>query len=183
MRGDNWTDETIPSRRVRPDDSEPGDDVQSDRMAMPARILGSVVVLLALTLCGLWSLYLLRGRMSSGGPTPTPVIWTPTPVPTSAASPLPPPTEMVESAPSVSPDIAIGLYVRVAGTGGYGLNLRPGPGENYDRVDVALEGEVFVVVDGPAVSGGSEWWKIRDPENEEREWWAVGNFLEPVEHP
>ncbi len=41
----------------------------------------------------------------------------------------------------------------------------------------------FIIVDGPTVSGGSQWWKVRDPENEEREWWAVGNFLEPVEHP
>jgi len=185
MPGDNWMEETIPSRRVRPDDGEAGGDVQPDRAAIPARVwvLGCAVVLLALMVCGLSSLYLLRGRAAIGGPTPTPIIWTPTPVPTPAASPTPTPAEMTEPTPTVSPDIAIGCYVRVAGTGGYGLNLRSGPGENYTRVDIALEGEVFIAVDGPTVSGGSEWWRIRDPENEEREWWAVGNFLEPIERP
>ena len=143
-------------------------------------LLGFIVLLLMLTVCGLWALYLLRGQFATGGPTPTPILWTPTPVPTPVASPLPPPTEPI---PATSPEIAIGRYVRVAGTGGHGLSLREGPGENYARVDVALEGQVFIVVDGPTVSGGSEWWKVRDPENEEREWWAAGNFLEPIEHP
>ncbi len=185
MHSDNWTDETIPSRRVRRDYDEGGDGVQGDRAARHARvwILGGVVVLLTLIVCGLWALYLLHGQATSGGPTPTPVIWTPTSVLTPAVSPTPPPTETAGPIPTISPDIAIGRYVRVAGTGGDGLSLRSGPGENYTRMGVALEGEVFIVVDGPTVSGGSEWWKTRDPENEEREWWAVGNFLEPVEHP
>ena len=185
MHRDDWMDETVPTPRARPDHSEAGDGVRSGRAAVRAGvwILGGTLALLALTLCGLWSLYLLRGRAASGGLTPTPIIWTPTSVPASAASPLPPPTEVAEPIPTISPDVAIGRYVRVAGTGGYGLSLRSGPGENYTRVDVALEGEAFLVVDGPTVSGDSEWWKIRDPENEEREWWAVGNFLEPVERP
>jgi hypothetical protein len=50
-------------------------------------------------------------------------------------------------------------------------------------MDVASEGEVFIVVEGPTVAGDSPWWKIRDPEDEERVWWAVGNYLKPVEHP
>jgi len=194
MRSENWIDETIPSRRVRPGRSEAGEDVQAGPAAVPARvwILGCLVVLLSLVVCGLWSLYLLRGRAASGGSTPTPIIWTPTSVPTSAADPTdvgyPPPPSTEDGAlsaptPTISPDIAIGRYVRVASTGGYGLSLRSGPGENYTRMDVAMEGEVFIVVDGPTVSGGSEWWKIRSHANEEREWWAVGNFLEPVEHP
>jgi hypothetical protein len=50
-------------------------------------------------------------------------------------------------------------------------------------MDVASEGEAFIVVEGPTTAGGSLWWKIRDPENEERVWWAVGNYLKPIEHP
>ena len=144
-------------------------------------LLGFIVLLLALTVGSLWALYLLRGQFATGGPTPTPILWTSTPVPTPAASPTPPPAETSEPIPTISPEIAIGRYVRVAGTEGHGLNLREGPGENYARVDVALEGQVFIVVDGPTASGDSEWWKVRDPENEEREWWAVGNFMEPVD--
>lgn len=181
MSSDDWMDETVPSPRVEPDYDEAEDYVRSDLAAIPTYVwvLGSVVALLALLVCGLWSLYLLRGRVTVGGPTPTPILWTPTPAP----SPTPLPTETVEPTPTISPGVAIGRYVQVTGTGGYGLSLRDGPGENYTRMDVALEGEIFIVVDGPTVSGGSEWWKVRDPDNEEREWWAMGNFLEPVEHP
>ncbi len=172
-----YTDDTVPSQRVEPER------VRSEPATAPVCVwlLGFVVLLLVLTVSGLWALYLLRGQFATGGPTPTPVLWTPTPIlwtPTPVASPFPLPTEPI---PTTSPEIAIGRYVRVAGTEGHGLNLREGPGENYARVDVALEGQVFIVVDGPTASGGSEWWKVRDPENEEREWWAVGNFLEPVE--
>jgi hypothetical protein len=181
MRGDHWTEETRPTRRVDPDHGEDGDTVRSGRATFPAFawFLGLVVVLLALAVCGLWALYLLRGQIASAGPTPPPVIWTPT----TAPSPTPPPTETAELIPTTSPNVAIGRYVQVAGTGGYGLNLRSGPSENYARMDVALEGEVFIITDGPTVSGGSQWWRLRDPENEEREWWAIADFLEPVDHP
>jgi hypothetical protein len=149
--------------------------------AIPIRIwvLGFIVLLLALAVGGLWGLYLLRDQLAVVGPTPSPIIWTPT----FAPSPTPPPTPTDEPTPTTSPDIAIGRYVRVTDTGGYGLSLRSGPGENYTRMDVALEGEVFIVVEGPTVSGGYEWWKIRDRNNEQREWWGVGNFLEPVDQP
>jgi hypothetical protein len=185
MPRDSWREKTVPSRRVGRSHHGTGDHVRSDMATIPARVwvLGLVVMLLTLTVCGLWVLYLLRGQGVFSGPTPTPIIWTPTPAPTSADSSTPPPTEAAGPTPTISPDIAIGRYVRVAGTGGYGLSLRAGPGESYARMDVALEGEVFIVVDGPTVAGGSQWWKIRDRESEEREWWAVANFLEPVEHP
>jgi len=188
MHSDHWTEETRPTRRVDPDHGEDGDTVRHGRAASPAFgwLLGFGVLLLALVACGLWALYLLRGQIASAGPTPPPIIWTPT----TAPSPTPPPTGTAEPIPTTSPDVAIGRYVQVAGTGGYGLNLRSGPGENYTRMDVALEGEVFIVTDGPTVSGasptvsgGSQWWRIRDLENEEREWWAIANFLEPVDHP
>jgi len=175
------TDETIPSRRVGPDEAEEEYSARSGLATIPVLVwvLGLVVVLLVLAVCSLWALYLLRGQVTSSGPTPTPIIWTPTPAP----SPTPLPTETAEPTPTVSPEVAVGRYVRVTGTGGYGLNLRSGPGEDYVRMDIALEGQIFLVVDGPTVSGGAEWWKVRDPDSEQREWWAVGNFLEPIEHP
>jgi len=91
--------------------------------------------------------------------------------------------EPTEVRPTVSPDIAIGGYVRVSGTGGAGLNLRQGPGANYARQGTALEGEIFLVSAGPTEAGDVVWWKIRDPQDEERDWWAAGNFLEPVPPP
>jgi hypothetical protein len=181
MHNDNWMEETAPSRSADLDYGAGGGGVQSGLAAIPFSVwgLGLVVGLLVLAVCGLWVVYILRGQAAVSGPTPTPIIWTPTPAPT----PLPTPTATDEPTPTISPDIAIGRYVRVVGTEGYGLSLREGPGENYTRMDVALEGEVFIIVNGPTVTAGSEWWQIRDLENEERAWWAIGNFLEPVDHP
>jgi hypothetical protein len=179
-------DDTVPSGRVRPGGyaSENGTQVGLHAFPTCAWVLGGLAVVLSLAVCGLWALYLAPGQMLRGDrPSPTPIIWTPTPAPTPTVGPTAQATEAAGPTPTISPEIAIGRYVRVAGTGGYGLSLRSGPGENYTRMDVALEGKIFIVVDGPTVSGGSEWWRIRDHENEEREWWAVGNFLEPVEHP
>ena len=192
MGGDDWTDETIPSPRVRSDASEAAGDVREAAGDAPSSVgtspiyvwlLGFVVLLLALASCGLWALYLRRGQIASRGPTPTAIIWTPTPVTPSPTSPSPPPTETVDSFPTGSSEIAIGRYVRVAGTGGAGLNLRSGPGKEYERMDVALDGEVFLVTEGPTVAGDSEWWKLLDPADAAREWWAIANFLEPIEHP
>jgi len=183
MEGDNWKDETLPGRRVGSDRSAADEDVRRDRLAITVRVLGSIVVLLALTLCGLWSLYLLRGRAVYVGPTPTSVVWTPTSASISIASPHPPSAEMNKPSPTASLEIVIGSYVRVEGTGGDGLNLRAGPSKDFTRLGLALEGELFIVVDGPIISGDSKWWKIRDPENGAQEWWTNGDFLEPVERP
>ena len=185
MRDDQWTENTVPSRRVRPDSEVEEEHTRPSLATVPifVWVLGFIVVLLVLGVCGLWALYLVRGQVASSGPTPTPIIWTPTANPTPAVGPTLAPTEVVEPTPTASSGITIGRYVRVTGTGGYGLSLRSGPGQDYTRVDVALDGEVLLVVEGPTVAGGAEWWKIRDPDNDTREWWAIANFLEPVEHP
>jgi hypothetical protein len=150
-------------------------------------VFALLAAILLFALFGFWGLYLFRGRFGAPGPTPTAIIWTPTASPTPAATATPVPTETPDGAepgtPTPSADIIIGGYIQVTGTGGYGLSLREGPGANATRVDIAAEGEVFIVVEGPRTVAGSPWWRIRDPENEERVWWAIGNYLEPVEHP
>jgi hypothetical protein len=178
----NWMEGTVPSPRTA-GVGAPGEG-GSGLGGIPARIwvLGALVGVVAVAVVALWAVYLLRGQSPSGGPTPAPIIWTPTPAPTSPP-PTPVPTETAAPPPTASPDIAIGVYVRVTGTGDVGLSLREGPGPTYPRVDIALEGEVFIVVDGPKPAGGYDWWKVRDPDNAEREWWGAGNFLEPVAHP
>lgn len=181
MGGDEWMDETVPSPRIGSESGDAVGDAPSSggTPSIYVWLLGFVVLLLALASCGLWALYLRRGQIAGRGPTPTAIIWTPTPVTPSPTSPSPPPTETVAPAP----EIAVGRYVRVAGTGGAGLNLRSGPGKEYERMDVALEGQVYLVTAGPTVAGDSEWWKLLDPADAAREWWAVANFLEPIDHP
>ena len=178
---DEWGNETVPSQPARAADS-PDPSAPSGLGAIPARIwiMLLLIVILTVVVAGLWGIYLLRDRLSGPiGPTPTPIVWTVTPAPSPTATP----TATAEPTPTASAGIAIGRYVQVAGTGGSGLSLREGPGSNYPRVDVALEGEVFIVVEGPSPSGGFQWWRVRDPDNEERVWWAAGNFLEPIERP
>jgi hypothetical protein len=190
MPSDNWSDETVPSRHA--DRGSRGRPIAASSLArIPARVwvFAFFAAILLFALCGFWGLYLFRGRFGAQSPTPTAIIWTPTPSPSPAATISPAPTETAsadepaDATPTPSGEIAIGNYVQIAGTGGYGLSLRSGPGENYARMDVASDGETFIVLEGPTTAGGSPWWKIRDPENEERAWWAIANYLKPVEHP
>ncbi len=163
---------------------QPGDDyVRRDLAAIPPYVwpLALVVLLLASVACGLWAFYLIRSRQPLPGPNPTPIIWTATPTPT--FTPAPTPTETPIPTPTVSPEIAVGRYVRVSGTEGAGVSLRQSPDVNSPRLGVGYEGEVFIVLDGPRETGGYVWWLVRDPDDETRQGWAVGNYLQPVEHP
>jgi len=158
---------------------------------IPARVWIFAIIAGALlfALFGFWALYIFRGRFGAQEPTPTAIIWTPTASPTPVATLAPTVTAPAgeeggaDVTPTPSSDVAVGGYVEVVGTGGYGLSLREGPGSNYARLDVAAEEEIFLVVEGPRTAGGAPWWRIRDPEDEDQSWWAVGNYLEPVDHP
>lgn len=189
MRDFNSMEDTVQSPRARSGSpSGPGGGNWSE---IPPRVWIFAVLAGALlfALFGFWALYLFRGRFGAQGPTPTAIIWTPTASPPPTSTPTPEATEPGDdgadagATPTASEEIAVGTYVQVAGTGGYGLSLREGPGSNYTRLAIAPDGEVYLVVDGPQVSGGSPWWEIRDPEDEGQTWWAVGNYLQPVEHP
>ena len=185
-RSDDRIEDTAPQRPVRHDDRGRRSPGRTGAGSIPIYIwfLGLIVVLMVMAVAGLWGLYLMRGQWTTAGPTPTPIVWTPTPMPEAPATATPTSEpEPEEIVPTVSPDIAIGGYVRVSGTGGSGLNLRQGPGANYARKDTALEGEVFIVSAGPTESAGVVWWKLRDPRDEERDWWGAANFLEPVPPP
>lgn len=157
--------------------------VRGDLSAIPPYLwlLALVVLLLAAVACGLWALYVLRVRQPLPGPSPTPIIWTATPQPTATLGPTP--SETTAPTPTLSPNIAIGRYVRVNGTEGAGVSLRENPDVNSIRLGIGHEGEVFMVLDGPRQAGGYVWWLLRDPNDEARRGWAVGNYLQPVEHP
>ena len=186
MRRDTRLEDTIPNQRVedRRRGTRAGAVSSRKRSPILAWGIGFVTAAMMLLVCALWGLYLFRGGIATqAGPSPTPVILMASLAPSPVATRPPAPTEPTAATPTISPDIVIGRYVQVTGTEGYGLSLRVGPGENYTRADVALDGDVFVVVEGPVHAGDSAWWKVRDREESDREWWAAGNFLEPIEHP
>jgi hypothetical protein len=107
------------------------------------------------------------------------VVITATPAPSLTTMPA----ETTESLPVVSPEFGVGAHVLASGTGGAGLGLFRDPAAYSIRMDVADDGEVFVVLDGPGQADGHTWWLLGDPEDEDRQGWAVACFLRPVENP
>ncbi len=190
MRRSNPGDKTIPSRSIDRDERQNSPN-PSGGSKIPLRVWAFAVLaaVLLIGLFGFWGLYVLRGRSASAEPTATAIIWTPTPTQTPAIRPTytltSTPDTGASDSPTPTPSAAIGIggYVKVTGTEGYGLSLREGPGPDYTRMDIAAEDEVFIVTEGPRMASGAPWWRIRDVDNEEREWWAVANYLEPVEEP
>ncbi len=192
MPSDNWMEETIPSRRSEAGEGGYGS-TGPGRRGVPTRVwvFASVVGIVLFALLSFGGLYLLQSSRGPVGPTPTAIVWTATPSPIPDVSPTPTVTATPvmdeqpepEPTPTVSAEIQIGGYVQVTGTGAYGLSLRDGPGANYARMDVAADGETFVVVEGPQTVAGEPWWRIRDPDNEARFFWAIGTYLRPVPRP
>jgi hypothetical protein len=104
------------------------------------------------------------------------------PVPTYTLTPLP--TEPAHT-PTAEPVIGIyvGVNVQIFGTDGEGLRLRRDPSLNGQVVYLGLEGEIFLVTEGPRENNGYYWWMLVAPLNETKTGWAVSNYLEPVQSP
>lgn len=91
------------------------------------------------------------------------------------------PTSTVGIRPSPLPGtIGIGGYVQVFGTDGTSLNIRTAPNLNGTVVFQALDGELFVVMDGPQTNDGYTWWQISSSVDSSRDGWAVDNYLAPI---
>jgi hypothetical protein len=102
-------------------------------------------------------------------PTATSFVPTATPVPTDTPTPIPP--------PKAEGGLGIGSLVEVTGTEGDGLRLREDPSLDAKIAFLGLENEVFEVKEGPMTNDGYEWWYLTNPYNEEKEGWAVANYL------
>jgi len=73
--------------------------------------------------------------------------------------------------------------VQITGTGGDGLRLRSEPGLGNTIRLVAMESEVFLVLEGPQTGDGLTWWYLAAPYDETRRGWAVSNYLATVKSP
>jgi hypothetical protein len=102
-------------------------------------------------------------------PSPLPSV-TPTLQP---GTPMPPPPGVIN----------IGSYVQVQGTGTDGLRFRNEPGFQGTIQFVAIEAEVFRVVDGPREVDGYTWWFLAAPYDENVRGWCVSNYLQIVQTP
>jgi hypothetical protein len=141
---------------------------------------------LALLVCGGIALYAFgqRPALLPPGATPTIMLLTrpaPTqtltpPLPTPGPSPTPTGLPTATLPPPPPGSLAIGDRVQVVNTGGVGLSLREGPGTEFPRVAIAIEGELLEVIDGPRAIAGFTWWRLRRDDGVEG--WGVQNFLQ-----
>lgn len=154
-----------------------------------------IVILVAIaTFIIVWFGIVLPGLRASQGivetPTPTATLQPTQPPPTGLPSvppTSPPPTQGVPTAvsspiPTVVPTppsgIAVGIRVRVIGTGADKLRLRSGPGLTYTTVTLVNDGHEFQVLEGPQEASGYQWWRLEDTDGTIG--WAAANWLEPI---
>jgi hypothetical protein len=71
----------------------------------------------------------------------------------------------------------VGAYVQITGTEGHGLNLHQNPGVESSIVTVAMDDEVFEVVEGPQTIDDYVWWYLRSSYDSNRAGWAASNYL------
>lgn len=158
------------------------------RLFTPVTLLGIFFLAILLLTATLLLIFTMPLDTPSISMLPTAVVniipaATSTPFPsTPTATPEPSPT--LELPPSPLPgEIGIGGYVQVNGTGNDGLRVRSEPGLGGKTLFVAIEAEVFQVMDGPRESDGYTWWLLLSPSNEKSQGWAVANFLVAIESP
>jgi hypothetical protein len=150
-------------------------------------ILGGVVVTVCLIAVLLLFLFNARNEQPAtasstavlyviGAPSATPL------APFASATPSPTPTQSVPNSPT-NGILAFGAYVQITGTGGDGLRLRSDPGLSGTIRFLAIDGEVFQVLDGPQTADGYTWWFLQAPYDTNVEGWAVADFLVVVQNP
>ena len=93
---------------------------------------------------------------------------------TGAATPEP--TATIQSPAPSTENLILGGWVEIAGTGGDGLRLRTQAGLNGEVVSLAIENEVFELLEGPIELDGYTWWLLSNPFNPERRGWASSSF-------
>jgi uncharacterized protein YraI len=64
------------------------------------------------------------------------------------------------------------------GVGGSGLNVRSGPGKQFNAKFLAYDGQKYVVKDGPQFASDEEWYLIEDASNPNNAGWASRRFLQ-----
>lgn len=147
-------------------------------------------ILIVSGLCtALLSISLLRSRVvESDNPYPTTILQVlkvtnvSSPLADYESEPVIIPTLNLPNANTID-GITIGSIVQVIGTGGEGLRLRSTPGLESKIDFLAIEGEIYRVVDGPKLVSGYTWYYLTATFDEKVKGWAVADFLELSQNP
>lgn len=59
--------------------------------------------------------------------------------------------------------------------------MRDGPSLQATIRFVALESEVFEMMEGPVQADGYNWWRLSNPYDPDKQGWAVGIFLRGID--
>ena len=73
---------------------------------------------------------------------------------------------------------AKGFKVIIHGTGGEGLRIHQLAGQDSPTNYLANEGYLYIISDGPIITGGYVWWQIKSLIAEEIVGWVVQDFLQ-----
>ena len=80
-------------------------------------------------------------------------------------------------------EIYPGAFVKITGTGGNGLRLRMEPGLESEILWIGEEAEVLSVQGGPVEADGFTWWLMESSADNNRQGWAVSDYLVVVDTP
>lgn len=131
----------------------------------------------------------MGGNAAPGGSTPIIVVITSTFTigPPASTTPIPQKATLTATRPlpTIAPtatlpagNVAIGSTVTIVGVGGSGLNVRSGPGKQFNAKFLAYDGQKYVVKDGPQFASDEEWYQIEDVSNPNNSGWASRRFLQ-----
>lgn len=103
-------------------------------------------------------------------------------IPAPTVTPSPPVVEETPTPVTSSPGESIhaGAHIQISGTGGDGLRLRVEPSLGAEINYLGLEGEAFIVIEGPSLSDGFTWWRLESPTDQTRNGWAVSDYLQII---
>jgi hypothetical protein len=93
------------------------------------------------------------------------------------------PTATPTGLPASENGISKDMYVQITGTSGEGLRIRSGAGIDNPPKFLAMDSEVFKVMDGPKHSDGITWWFLVAPYDDARSGWAAATYLSVVPNP
>ena len=81
--------------------------------------------------------------------------------------------------PSMVGVFALGMSIKVSGTGNEGLRMRAGAGIDQQTMYVAQEGESFQIIEGPMIQDSLIWWKIQSLNEPGKTGWSVQDYMAP----